>query len=267
MKLLLPDKLFGRVYEPPVHPNHARMKTLWKASLPLPPATFDVDAAIGLKFPPRMYLNDTEGDCVLVARANQSTRFIAQQTGVVPVISDDEVQAEYLAETGGPDTGLVPDDSLSLWKSQGWMCAGAHHAIQAWGRIDTADMLDVQRCISLLGGMQLSMSLPIAWQDAIDAGKVWDVPADPSDPRFAPGSWGGHQVWCNSYDTEGVTCWTWGQLQKITWAALRWIGAAENQGEAEAIVRCNDASGAGPADHLDIAMLLGDLQLIEEASA
>lgn len=262
MRIAIPHRLFGRVWRPPVQPDRARMRAMYHTALPTPPDAYDVDAALGVPIPPRMYLNDVEGDCVIAARANQQTRFVVACTGRVPNISDMEVEAEYRAETGGPDTGLVPEDSFALWQRAGWVADGANHKITAWGRVDATDPLDVKRAVWLLGGMQLSLSLPTAWSVALDAGKPWDVPADMSRADAQPNGWGGHQVYVVAYNPIGVICYTWGQRQLITWEGLDVYGAEKNMGEAAAIVRSNDGILAPRDGMVDIETLTADLRAI-----
>lgn len=249
----IPAQLFGYQNRPLTHPAKARMSTFLCPTLPTPPVAFDVDAEIlaaGITIPVRMYDNDFEGDCVIAAQANQQTRFSTGYSGQLLTITDDEVQNEYMKQTGGADLGLVPDDSLDLWRTAGWTVAGKLHTISAWGRANATDSSEVKSCISLLAGMQLSMMLPIEWNASFNAGRPWDVV-----PGARLGSWGGHQVYVSAYDELGVYCFTWGKRQLITWAALAWAGAEANQGEAEAVV-------TGTTDVVDVAGLTRDLTII-----
>ncbi|MGB6874974.1 MAG: hypothetical protein WBD87_02970, partial [Candidatus Acidiferrales bacterium] len=36
--------------------------------------------------------------------------------------------------------------------------------------------------------------------------------------QSAPGSWGGHAVPVLAYDSDGLTCITWGAKKRMTWA-------------------------------------------------
>ena len=74
--------------------------------------------------PLRYFLNDSLGDCVIAARANQTLRFEAAEQKKVLNITDAEVKREYLKEAGGADSGLVMLDSLNLWRKSGWKAAG-----------------------------------------------------------------------------------------------------------------------------------------------
>lgn len=258
----IPTKLFGRIYKPYFRANKARMTTMWNPTLPEPPDSFDVDSELVSNPPLRMYDNDVFGDCIIAARANQQVRFTALQSKTIPVITDDEVESEYVAETGGPDTGLIPEDSFALWQIPGWVAAGCNHKISLWGRVDATNALDVKRTIWLLQGMQLAVQLPLFWRDALMAGEPWDAPtaqnAASSDAEL--GSWGGHGLYVCAFDLQGITVLTWGQRQLITWAGLAWAGSEVNMGEAAGIVRSSEGDSA---EDVDIEKLATELKLIQ----
>ena len=80
------------------------------------------------------------------------------------------------------------------------------------------------------------------------------------DPKAAVGSWGGHAVPVVAYDTEGLTCVTWGALKKMTWSF--WLAYAE---EAYAVVSEDfiSANGLDPTG-LDLSTLLADLTAVSK---
>jgi hypothetical protein len=165
-----------------------------------------------------MYLNDTFGDCVIAAQANAITRMEKDETGVAPVVTDEEVKHEYFVQTGGLDLGLDPIASLNKWR-RGWPSGGEPHTIHSWASVVAADPQQVKEA-SLVGqGLQIAIRLPLSAADQINAGQPWDLVAG---PRGEAGSWGGHMVYLVAYDSDGVTVWTWGRRQRATW---RWLAA------------------------------------------
>jgi hypothetical protein len=135
--------------------------------------------------------------------------------------------------------------------------------------------------IWLFGGAYIGVELPISAQNQ----DVWDVPADPGlDDE--PGSWGGHAIYLVGYDRKlaiddcrsstgrqstigngqssidnrqsTITCITWGQPKKMTWA---WF--EKYCSEAYALVSKDwlKASGVAPCG-FDFATLENDLKLV-----
>lgn len=184
-----------------------------------PPASYDFDAEHGDAFPPRMYLNDTYGDCVIVAQANQITRFEKDEQGVVMTVTDAEVKHEYFMQTGGPDVGLDPISSLNKWRNSGWTAAGRVYNIHAWAQVTAQDKDQTKEAAIVGRGLQVAVRLPISAAYQIDRGEVWDLVAGPDGEA---GSWGGHMVYMRGYDADGISVWTWGKVQRATW---RWLAA------------------------------------------
>jgi hypothetical protein len=73
-----------------------------------------------------------------------------------------------------------------------------------------------------------------------------------------PGSWGGHAVYLVAYDQNTLTCITWGQLKKMTWA---WFD--KYCSEAYALVSKDwvKASGLAPSG-FDLVTLEEDLKAV-----
>ena len=91
--------------------------------------------------------------------------------------------------------------------------------------------------------------------------KVWEIAQRACGAKASqqspdePGSWGGHAVYVVGYDSETLTCITWGQLKKMTWA---WF--AQYCSEAYGLVSKDwlKASGISPSG-FDLATLEADL--------
>lgn len=183
-----------------------------------PPPSFDFDAEHGGIFPSRVYLNDTYGDCVIAAQANHITRIEADEQGVVLDVTDAEVKHEYFKQTGGPDVGLNPLESLTRWRS-GWTAAGRIYSIHSFAEVSPQDARQVKEAAIVGRGLQVALRLPISAAHQIDAGQPWDIVAGPDSQAD---SWGGHMVYLKGYDADGVLLWTWGKVQRATY---RWLAA------------------------------------------
>lgn len=194
-------------------PRNLKFATLLKAPVKVPDE-YDFD----LKhpgIPTPMFGNDTHGDCVIAGRGHQTLRFERVEQGKLIKITDQEILKEYLAETGGPDTGLVVLDSLNLWRQKGWIGGKQRLKIRAFSQLKQTNHKEVISAIFLDLGVGLGLSLPLTAQAQIDAGKPWDVV---SGPGSAPNSWGGHYVFIPGYTKKGPVCVTWGRKQQMTWA-------------------------------------------------
>jgi hypothetical protein len=182
---------------------------------PVPPAwNVDRDSLGTYTFPPRMWLNDTYGDCVMAGRANQTERFEAFEQSTVLPITDKEVLKEYLKESGGQDSGLVMLDAMNAWR-KGWKAAGKIYAIYAYAKLNSKNVqTELQVAVRYLTGVQVGVALPNNWQDQLDAGQPWHTVAGKNGK---PNPQNGHCIYIVAYDASGPTCWTWGQRQKMTW--------------------------------------------------
>jgi len=254
-------RLLGRVYSPPVLPMHARLSSMLSPSLPDPPPSYDVDANLprGNSVAAEMDGNDRLSDCVMGAQGKILRRFLAQEYGTLITVTEQEIETAYFAETGGADDGLVIEDSLQSWMTDGWIGGGQVRKIAAYARVDARNATEVKQAIWLMGGAMIGVQLPQGWMEANAQGLPWDVP--PSDPAIV----GGHCMWVASYDGDGVEVETWGARQRLTWAALEWAATDANQGECLALVRQDDA-GVIAFDGLNFARLSADLAAIREAS-
>jgi len=180
---------------------------------PLPPA-YDFDTTHpGIPTP--VFANDDFGDCVIAGRAHQTLRFEDIEQGSVLMITDKEVLKEYFKETGGPDSGLVVLDSLTLWRQKGWKVGKRTYKIQAFAEVDFSNHSQVRQAIFADVGVGLGVQLPTAAQQQIQTGQPWDVTTGPGS---SPGSWGGHYVYVPGYTPKGPVCVTWGRKQQMTWA-------------------------------------------------
>lgn len=198
-------------------------------------------------------LNDSLGDCTIaaVAHAVQVWTLVINQRITVA----DEVVEEYYSlwdgyVSGNPDTdnGGVELDVLRNWRQQGF----AGHPLKAFTRVNSLNLDHVQQALNLFGGLYVGLALPITAQRQ----DTWDVTRLNGDGE--PGSWGGHAVFCCAYDRDGVTCITWGQLKRMTWAF--WAAYCD---ECYALVSPDFIADDGIAPSgFDMAALEADLDLV-----
>src|SRR5262245_15847627 len=189
--------------------RNLKFATLLRAAVPLP-SFYDFDLSHpGIPTP--MFGNDQLGDCVIAGRAHQTLRFEDIEQGSMLMITDKDVVKEYFKETGGPDTGLIVLDSLSLWRKKGWKVGKHIYKIQAYAEVAFANHEQVRQAIFGDVGVGLGVQLPNAAKVQIQTGQPWDVT---SGPDAVPGSWGGHYVYVPGYTPSGPVCVTWGRKQQ-----------------------------------------------------
>jgi hypothetical protein len=100
-------------------------------------------------------------------------------------------------------------DVLKYWRNTGI----AGHKILAFAAPEPGNKDHIRAALDLFGGLYVGLDLPISAQNQM----VWSVP--PYGPRGpgAPGSWGGHCVVLEAYDSQGLTVISWGQKKRMTW--------------------------------------------------
>ena len=165
--------------------------------------------------PTPMFGNDEHGDCVIAGRAHQTLRFEREEQKKTIKISDDDVLKEWYKENGGTENGLTVLDSLNSWRKEGWMVGGKNYKIKAFAANDPHDMEEIKTTIYLDIGIGLGLSLPDGWRDELNAGKPWANTYHPPNP------YNGHYVYVVGYNSHNLTCLTWGQKQKMSWAFFK----------------------------------------------
>ena len=85
------------------------------------------------------------------------------------------------------------------------------HEIQSNG-VMVIDPVEFKTAVWLLGGANVGVQLPVAWQGAT----TWDVG---TGPDYQPNSWGPHCIWCVGYNSIGPLFISWGAIYQMTWAA------------------------------------------------
>jgi len=196
---------------PPVfRPTDLKLAKYLPASLPAPPD--EVDYSYGVNRWGEL-LNDDLGCCTISGAGHtvQSWRLSLIGGGFL-TIPDPDILSKYEAWCGynpndsSTDQGGVESDVLRDWRKSGFTVNGIGHNLKAFTNVDPQNFDHVKQTINLFGGIYTGIALPLSAQNQ----EIWSV-------GDAPGSWGGHCTWIVRYDTLGLTCVTWGVLQRMTW--------------------------------------------------
>jgi hypothetical protein len=160
--------------------------------------------------------NDEFGDCTCAAAGHLIMNWTANG-GSIYIPADISIIKAYV-DVGGyvpgdpsTDNGAVELDVLNYWRNTGI----AGHMIGAFAATSPAHQEHIKQAIYLFEGVYIGLNLPLSAKEQ----DVWDATSfcKRSD-RDTPGSWGGHAVPVLGYDTDGLTCITWGQPKRMTWA-------------------------------------------------
>jgi hypothetical protein len=163
-----------------------------------------------------MMLNDKLGDCTCAAVGHLTQAWTANEGPKELTLSDADILKAYEAvghydpKDPSTDQGAVEMDVLRHWRKSGI----GGHKIQAFVALEPRNHLHVSAAVDLFGGAYIGLALPISAQRQT----VWSVPPGGATGTGAPGSWGGHAVVVEAYDSHGLTCITWGQKKRMTWS-------------------------------------------------
>lgn len=161
-----------------------------------------------------MMLNDTLGDCTIAALGHAVQTWTAA-IGPAVTLNDPTILQYYSLWDGyvpgdpSTDQGGIELDVLNHWRKEGF----SGYKIRGYVDPDVKNTDHIKNSIYLFGGVYIGLSLPIAWKTA----EVWDAARGQDGEQ---GSWGGHAVICNKYNSTGPVCVTWGKLQQMTWAGF-----------------------------------------------
>jgi hypothetical protein len=169
-----------------------------------------------------MFMNNEIGDCTCAAVAHAHQAWVLSQIdqgvkNIQPIMPSNGMVLDiyerwcgYSPDDPSTDQGGVELDILRNWKKEGF----DSRTILAYAAINPQDPISVKQALNLFGCAYIGVELPVSAQDQ----KIWDVV---SGPDGDPGSWGGHAIVLVDYDAAGLTCVTWGQLQRMSWAWLQ----------------------------------------------
>lgn len=180
------------------------LKMYLTEALPPPPPSVDYSQRAAW----HLFANDRLGDCTCASAGNVVGLWTALE-GTEAAISDQQVIDLYNRVNGGRDQGALCLEVLNTWRAVGL----ADEAPIAYASIEPGNSDHIKTAVDLFAGVYIGLVLPASAQSQV--GSTWEFVADSS--RNQPGSWGGHCVNIVGYDDQGLTCVTWGTVQKMTW--------------------------------------------------
>lgn len=193
--------------------------------------------------------NDDWGDCVEAENGHivEQQTYLGSGSSAEYVVSTDQALAAYSRITGfdpnaGPpgenptDQGTMIQDGLNDLRKTGF----GGHGIAAFAQLDPSDMSDVQLAVAEFGMVDIGFAFPASAMDQFNNGQPWDVVAgSPIE--------GGHCVGVAGYDADYLYVFTWGAVQKMTYAFWNEY-VVNNGGEAWAVISEDWASAATGKD-------------------
>ena len=163
-----------------------------------------------------MYLNDTEGDCVIASKYHILGCVSGNETSPI-LATNAEVQGSYTGICGPGDNGCVITDVLDYWKATGLVATGQKYKIDNYVAFDWTNQTLLQVGLEVFGPAAcIGINLPNNWTCS-DC--VWGPPSG--------GVVGGHDVCVIDYTTvpdpayqnlTGVYIGTWASVCLIPWA-------------------------------------------------
>lgn len=183
-----------------------------KRKLPKVPLTHTLSARTLAAFPQLGMMRNNDLGCCTVSSIGHMEQTWSAYGGKPWRPTDAEIVEVYGRVNGGVDEGAAMLDVLKTLKRDGI----GGNKIYAYVSIDPLDHDQVRTAHFLFGGLYVGANLPVSAQDQLEVGP-WDVTVGNGSE---PGSWGGHAFNVVDYSLAGLTCVTWGQLQKLTWAWL-----------------------------------------------
>lgn len=230
-----------------------KMAAYLTPSLPIPPASVDWTNGVTDY---GMMLNNSLG-CCTIAGCGHAIQVWSKATGNEVTVPDSDILANYEAWDGynpnnpNTDSGGIELDVLNNWQKNGFF----GHILNAFAVVNVSNIQEVQQAINLFGGLYIGINLPVTAQTQT----VWDSEYSQTNVNSYPGSWGGHCVYVVGYDQSGITCITWGELKKMTYAF--W---SEYVDEAYALIGQDFLNNSGvDSQGFNIAQLKTDLALIK----
>jgi len=231
-----PALRLGRNVPPPEHLAHDGIDKSGKKklhfrdfviSLTTPPTSVDFSAK-AMPSLNEMYLNDSEGDCVIAGGYHVVGVETGNATGSPFIATAVQINEDYGAiggyVPGDPSTDNGCDEETAL---QYWIATGFKNGTKLAGRLqlDATNKLQVMQAIDLFENAFLGLCLPKSYISPFPSasGFVWDV----DSPDFN----NGHCVIVVGYNTQGVIISTWGMLGILTWAALAALCVASAGGQ------------------------------------
>jgi len=252
----VPGRCLGKL--PPIEDSRTLgMAKYIGSSLPVPPRV--VDNSHGIQSWGMMG-NDTLGDCTCAAVGHLIQVWTATASSEFTT-PDSDIEALYSGACGyvpgnpNTDNGGSLLGVLNYWRNKG--VPGTGDKIAAYVALDPTNYKHIQDALWLFGAAYIGLMLPLSAQSQV--GQIWCESNDSSQNE--QGSWGGHCVAVVGFDGGGLTCVTWGALQRMTWGF--WHTYCD---EAYGVLSADWLSKAGTSpEGFDLAQLQADLTAVESA--
>ena len=216
------------------------------APLPVPPSSFNYGNKVTSGFP--MALNDTYGDCAIAGVIHLLEIWYAEVGEVFAYPGDEVVKETYFKLTGGQDTGLVLQNVLKEWQTNGLFGT----KILGYAPIEIRDTKTFKAATYAFGGTYLGVELPANAEQQFEAGQPWHLAGGYQRPV------GGHCIVGSGANRLGVDDLTWGAEDAFTWSWWNYYGSEI----WVAIPEIFAEKGHGPLANIDIASLQLDLKSV-----
>jgi len=229
----------------------------WKKKTPLPPRTFG---------------NTGWGNCTRAKQAVATLRMERLEQKRLIDITDEEVIRVYQEMSarlyGGGDNGAFEDDALNEWRKEDLTfrdTKGHPMTIDAYLRINATNHNELRAALALAGakGIAVCLNLPAGFSK-LDPPTTWDVPRDvPLVGEWLAGSWGGHSMWCNGYNEQGLILdHTWARPNNL----LTWEAAAAYLDEAHLVIDSVNTwkKAAAPADKKALSQVVAAVNAVSD---
>ena len=205
----------GRLPAEPARP-HLKFGAYLSPELPPPPAAADWLAPVPAA-DWGMLANDQWGDCTCAGVGHKRIGDVYVNQMRLLTVTDTDTLGLYSAVTGfdphagapgenPTDQGAVCQDVLDFWRKKGFL----GEKVIAFAKVDLSNRDEVKQAIALFGQIYCGMNFPGSAMDQFNAGKTWDTV---KGARLE----GGHCVTIGAFDEDGLSCVTWGAVQKMTW--------------------------------------------------
>lgn len=192
--------------------------------------------------------NDEYGDCVFAGDGH----IVEQQTAIgqtkETTVTTAQALAAYTAVTGfnpkdpNTDQGALISDGLAYLRKTG--LAGVK--IAAYGQVAVGSMDKIKLAVAEFGAVSIGLNFPNSAMDQFNNSQPWDVVPDDG------GIDGGHCVIVCGYDATYLYVYTWGAIQKVTYAF--WAKYVEEAWPVVTQVWVNTTTGLDP-EGVDLGVL------------
>jgi hypothetical protein len=248
-----------------IHRPILRLKNYLARALPNPPVLWDW-RRLAVASLEQMYLNDSEGDCVIAELAHAIGVITGNSSNGLPLIlTDNQINLLYSAignyVPGDPstDNGCDIQTALNYWGVSGLLPDGSHK-ISGYLAVNPSDKFEIQLAIFLFENLSIGLDLPDSWISPFPSSNnfIWDVQGQP-DPS------NGHNILGFGYNLQGVNVSTWALEGLMTYSAIANYCSVANQGELYTVISPDSiikATSRAP-NGFDWTQLMSDFQAIK----